>query len=108
MRAGEAGDPLDRLLEELESMNESIALNPESKGAIVQAAIRKARVEGGDSRARIFTILYNILSARTNMDEKTIQVNVSGQVGAINFGTVQGSINAHVQTLAGQGKAQQD
>lgn len=42
------------------------------------------------------------------MDEKPITVNViGGQVGVINLGDVQGSINASVQSLVRQGEQQE-
>jgi hypothetical protein len=109
MSSGAASDDeFEKLHQEVEEMQREVALAPERKLEIIRRYARKAKDEGGQKRAFHFIQILNICSARRDMDDRPINVTVSGgQVGVINLGAVQGNIEANVQTLAAQGGAQE-
>lgn len=108
MNLDPAGDEFDAVLLEVRAMEEEVVLNPENKLEILRKYGRAAREQGGERRVRLFVMMANICNARTDMNDKPINVNVSSSQGVvINLGPVQGSINTHVQALMSAGGGQE-
>ena len=88
-------------------MEQEIVLSPDLKPQIMRKYLQAARSGGGKRLARLLSRIYNMLNARGEMDEKTVNVMISGgTVGVLNLGKVMGSIHSNVESLStGGGQA---
>ena len=101
-------DEFESVLREVQQMEQEVVLDPTRASEIIRAYGLRARAQGGERRVKLFVMMANIYNARGNMNDKPINVTVSGSQGVvINLAPVQGSINTNVQALMNGGESQE-